>query len=79
MSGMPIPGGRLLMEEARYADGTLKARGGRVDGELHGEWAFYRLDGSLMRSGAFDRGRQIGLWKTFHRDGSLVKATDFGV
>jgi len=65
-------------EIIRYPDGSVKARGQRIDGELHGAWKFYRLDGSLMRSGSFDRGRQVRVWRTFARDGRLVKETDFG-
>ena len=67
-----------VREVIKYADGTVKARGQRLGGELHGAWKFFRLDGSLMRSGTFDRGRQVGMWKTYTRDGALVKSTDFG-
>jgi antitoxin component YwqK of YwqJK toxin-antitoxin module len=67
-----------VREVIKYGDGTVKARGQRLDGELHGAWKFFRLDGSLMRSGTFDRGRQVGAWKTYTRDGALVKSTDFG-
>lgn len=67
-----------VREIIKYGDGTVKARGQRLDGELHGAWKFFRLDGSLMRSGRFDRGRQVGVWCTFTRSGDLVKGTDFG-
>ena len=67
-----------VREVIKYADGTVKARGSRLNGAMHGAWRFFRLDGSLMRSGRFDRGRQVGVWKTFTRDGALVKGTDFG-
>ena len=67
-----------VREIIKYGDGTVKARGQRLGGELHGAWKFFRLDGSLMRSGTFDRGRQVGLWKTFTRNGDLVKRTNFG-
>jgi antitoxin component YwqK of YwqJK toxin-antitoxin module len=67
-----------VREVIKYADGTLKARGQRLGGELHGAWKFFRLDGSLMRSGTFDRGRQVGVWNTYTRDGALVKSTTFG-
>ena len=67
-----------VREVITYADGTVKARGSRLNGKMHGAWRFFRLDGSLMRSGRFDRGRQVGVWKTFTRDGALVKGTDFG-
>jgi antitoxin component YwqK of YwqJK toxin-antitoxin module len=48
-----------------------------LDGVMHGDWQFFRLDGSLMRSGTFDRGRQVGVWRTFDRTGHLVKETTF--
>jgi antitoxin component YwqK of YwqJK toxin-antitoxin module len=67
-----------VRETIKYGDGTVKARGHRLGGELHGTWKFFRLDGSLMRSGTFDRGRQVGVWKTYTRDGALVKSTNFG-
>jgi antitoxin component YwqK of YwqJK toxin-antitoxin module len=63
---------------AYYRSGTMKSEGFTLDGEMHGEWVFYRLDGSVMRSGRFERGRQVGSWRTFDRTGRLVKETDFG-
>ena len=65
-------------ETTRYPSGTPKSKGSYLDGEMHGDWVFYRLDGSVMRTGHFDRGRQVGLWRTFARDGRVVKETDFG-
>jgi antitoxin component YwqK of YwqJK toxin-antitoxin module len=62
----------------RYANGTVKMTGFHLDGEMHGDWQFFRLDGSLMRVGAFDGGRQVGPWRTFDRTGRVVKETDFG-
>lgn len=62
---------------AYYATGAVQSRGFTLDGEMHGDWSFYRKDGSVMRTGSFDRGRQVGLWRTFDRAGRLVKATDF--
>jgi antitoxin component YwqK of YwqJK toxin-antitoxin module len=56
----------------RFGDGTVKARGFLLDGELHGCWQWFRQDGSLMREGEFDRGRQVGVWRTWHRTGHLV-------
>jgi antitoxin component YwqK of YwqJK toxin-antitoxin module len=60
-----------------YATGTPKSTGFILDGVMHGDWQFFRLDGSLMRSGTFDRGRQVGVWRTFDRTGHLVKETTF--
>ena len=61
-----------------YPNGNARFRGFHLDGEMHGEWTFYRSDGSVMRTGTFDRGRQVGRWTTFDRAGKTVKVTDFG-
>jgi antitoxin component YwqK of YwqJK toxin-antitoxin module len=66
-----------IPETVLYPSGTLKMTGFHLDGEMHGEWAWYRLDGSVMRTGAFDRGKQIGIWRTFDRAGKVVKETTF--
>ena len=66
-----------IREVIHYSDGTVKAQGQRLSGEMHGAWKFFRLDGSLMRSGKFDRGKQVGVWSTYTRDGVLVKSTTF--
>jgi antitoxin component YwqK of YwqJK toxin-antitoxin module len=66
-------------ETVHYANGNVKMTGFRLDGEMHGEWAWYRTDATIMRTGAFDRGRQIGPWRTFDRAGRLVKETTFAV
>ncbi len=68
---------KSVPEIVRYASGTLKMRGARLGGEMHGAWKWYRTDGSVMRTGRFDRGKQVGVWKTFERSGRLVKETDF--
>ena len=62
----------------QYDNGHVKLRGAHVDGEMHGEWSFYRRDGSMMRQGSFDRGRQVGTWRTLDRDGRVIKETEFG-
>jgi antitoxin component YwqK of YwqJK toxin-antitoxin module len=66
-----------VAETEHYPNGQVKMTGFRVDGELHGSWAWYRTDGTIMRTGEFDCGRQIGTWRTFDRSGRLVKETDF--
>jgi antitoxin component YwqK of YwqJK toxin-antitoxin module len=68
----------LGADVAHYPNGNLKFRGAHLDGEMHGEWGFFRADGSLMRKGSFDRGKQIGVWRTYDRAGKLVKETRFG-
>ena len=65
-------------ETVLYANGKVKMRGGYLEGEMHGDWAWYRTDGSVMRTGQLDRGRQVGTWRTYDRSGGLVKETTFG-
>ena len=66
-----------VLETTLYPDGTVKERGHRLGGELHGAWEWFRRDGTVMRTGTFDRGRQVGVWRTYARDGRLVKETTF--
>ena len=54
------PGGEPVEAVDRYPNGNLRFRGTNLDGEMHGDWTFFRADGSVMRSGRFDRGRQVG-------------------
>ena len=61
--------------EALHRDGSLRARGSMLDGEMHGHWEWFRLDGTIMRSGSFDCGRQIGTWTTYDRSGAPHKET----
>ena len=68
----PVP------EITHYGNGNVKYRGARLAGEMHGPWAWYRIDGSLMRTGSFDRGRQVGPWRTWDRSGRVVKETAHG-
>ncbi len=63
--------------EERYDNGAVKLRGSHLDGEMHGDWEFFRRDGSIMRSGAFARGKQVGTWRTYDRTGKVVKETEF--
>lgn len=72
MNVQPVP------ENEAYDHGGAKSTGFRLDGEMHGVWAFFRRDGSVMRSGEFDLGRQIGIWRTFDRSGRLVSEKNFG-
>ena len=71
------PSADPVEETTYYPNGRMKFTGWYLDGEMHGEWQWYRTDGSVMRTGAFDRGRQIGVWRTFDRAGRVVKETAF--
>ena len=61
-----------------HPDGGLKAKGRLKDGELHGDWSWWRKDGSLLRTGSFDGGRQVGTWTTYDGVGDPVTVKDFG-
>ena len=50
-----------------YDNGHLKSKGKYKDGQMHGNWEFYRRDGSLMRSGRLENGQPVGKWQTFVR------------
>lgn len=63
---------------AHFANGGVKFAGFHLDGEMHGDWTFYRTDGSVMRTGSFDRGRQVGTWRTYDRAGIVLKEQSFG-
>jgi antitoxin component YwqK of YwqJK toxin-antitoxin module len=65
-------------ETVHYGNGNVKMRGAYLEGEMHGDWTWYRTDGSVMRTGQLDHGRQVGTWPTFDRSGRLVKETTFG-
>jgi hypothetical protein len=58
-----------------HRDGTVRARGTMRDGELHGDWVWFRLDGTRLRSGSFDSGVQVGEWITYDRRGAVYKIT----
>ncbi len=58
-----------------YDNGRVEYRGKRRNGQMHGDWSFWRKDGSLMRTGSFRDGVQVGVWRTFDRTGGLVKET----
>ena len=61
----------------RHKDGSIKAKGQMMDGELEGYWEWFRLDGSKLRSGHFKRGKQVGEWTTYDATGKVVKVTNF--
>jgi antitoxin component YwqK of YwqJK toxin-antitoxin module len=59
----------------RYKDGSIKAKGSMLHGNLHGYWEWFRQDGSKMRSGHFDSGKQVGEWITYDRHSQIFKVT----
>ena len=70
------PQAEPMPDVAYYDDGAIRYRGFQLDGQMHGEWEFFRRDGSVMRAGRFERGAQVGVWRTFDRAGNVVRETD---
>jgi hypothetical protein len=58
-----------------HKDGSLWAKGRKLDGEMHGYWEFFRRNGTRLRSGHFDRGVQVGEWTTYDAQGAVYKVT----
>ena len=58
-----------------HKDGSIRARGPKLNGELHGFWEWFRKDGTRMRSGHFDQGAQVGEWTTYDARGNVYKVT----
>ena len=68
----------LVEHTERHRDGSVRAAGHLLDGELHGYWEWFRVDGTRMRSGHFDHGRRVGEWTTYDRGGEVYKVTTMG-
>ena len=58
-----------------HKDGSVRARGKKAGGELHGYWEWFRKDGTRLRSGHFDRGVKTGEWITYDTAGRVYKVT----
>jgi len=58
-----------------HKEGSVCAKGRKLDGELHGYWEWFRKNGTLKRSGTFDRGVQVGEWTTYDAKGKVYKVT----
>lgn len=71
----PSDAGSLVPHTELHRDGSVRARGSMLDGELDGYWEWFRLDGTIMRSGWFDSGRQVGEWITYDASGRPYKTT----
>lgn len=68
-----IPGATPYTEY--HKDGSVWARGQKLDGIAVGYWEWFRVDGTRMRSGTFAAGEQVGEWTTYDRAGQVYKVT----
>jgi antitoxin component YwqK of YwqJK toxin-antitoxin module len=74
--GMPKGRGPAVDHIEYHKDGSVWAKGQKLDGVLTGYWEWFRKDGTKMRSGFFEAGRQIGEWTTYDRAGKVYKVTN---
>ena len=54
-----------------FKNGQIKARGLLVDGQMQGEWLFYRESGQLWQVGHFRDNRKQGPWLRYSREGVI--------
>ena len=59
-----------------HKDGSIRAKGGMLNGVPTGYWEWFRKDGTKMRSGTFLDGEQVGEWITYDRQGNVFKVTN---
>jgi antitoxin component YwqK of YwqJK toxin-antitoxin module len=59
-----------------HKDGSVWAKGQKLNGILTGYWEWFRKDGVKMRSGYFENGEQVGEWITYDRNGDVYKVTN---
>jgi hypothetical protein len=60
-----------------HKDGSIWAKGRKLDGKLDSYWEWFRKDGTRMRSGYFVAGQQAGQWTTYDKSGAVYKVTTF--
>lgn len=60
-----------------HKDGSIWAKGTKVNGQMDGYWEWFRKDGTKMRSGYLEKDKQVGKWTSYDKDGREVKVTVF--
>ena len=58
-----------------HKDGSVWAKGQKLDGELIGYWEWFRKNGTRLRSGHFENGEPVGEWTTYDKNGEVYKVT----
>lgn len=53
-------------------DGTVRAKGARIDGKRDGYWKWYRKDGTKLKTGYFTQGKLTKDWMRYDRKGKLI-------
>jgi antitoxin component YwqK of YwqJK toxin-antitoxin module len=61
-----------------FKDGKVKAEGLSINGEMQGEWKFYRETGQLWQVGNFKNGQKDGHWVRYNKNDQLEYEETFG-
>jgi antitoxin component YwqK of YwqJK toxin-antitoxin module len=76
MKAKPSVKSEVAREHIEYhKDGSVRAKGQTLNGELTGYWEWFRKNGTKMRSGYFEAGQQVGQWTTYDQKGEVYKLT----
>lgn len=60
-----------------FNDGTVKAEGPFDNGQMQGEWKFYRKTGQLWQIGHFKDDLKDGFWVRYAKDDTLEYSENF--
>jgi antitoxin component YwqK of YwqJK toxin-antitoxin module len=60
-----------------FKNGRVKADGRIENGQMVGEWKFYRETGQLWQVGHFRLGKKNGSWIRYDKNGSLEHQEEF--
>ena len=54
-----------------FDTGDIKAKGKYIDGNMEGEWIFYKKSGYLWQRGNFVANKKHGDWIRYDKDGDI--------
>ena len=60
-----------------FKNGRVKAEGRIENGQMAGEWKFYRETGQLWQVGHFGQGKKNGSWIRYDKNGKLEHQEEF--
>ncbi len=68
---LPPSGGSGVSSIDNFRNGQTKAVGKYADGELDGDWEWWRENGQPLQAGEFANRVQVGTWKRYYENGQL--------
>ena len=73
---MPKTSSKPQKHTEYHKDGSVWAKGQRLDGVPTGYWEWFRKDGTKLSSGTLEKGAQVGEWTTYDGQGRVYKVTN---